>query len=359
MTLTESRTTRLIRQSSQAVERVRVRIRWWHVAAFLSLLAAALAVTSVTVDLDTGEAAGAFLGSILSAFVRLRWQFLAVVLGLGTLHYLATAIAARAAAGLPLPLGETLLVQFAAAAANRLTPAGSGGSAVNARYFVRRGMKFPAAIGSIASLTVLGAVADVLVLGVLLAVGPLLHLGGSPHQFAVFVRHIEHMPGPLRSPWLWSALGAAALGVAGWALWRRRASAGPTLAGFAASWQPVRRLLASPRRLGTLLASSGATTLILAVAFVASDRMVPGQHTGASLGVVLVAFMLAAAAGVAVPVPAGLGSTEGALILALVGLGEPTTHATQVVMSFRVLTFWLPAVAGVFATRRLRSRGAF
>lgn len=359
MTLTESRATKLIRQSSHAVGRVRARIRWWHVALGLALLVAAMAVTSVTVDRDTGEATGDFLASVLSAFARLRWQFLLVVLGLGALHYLATAIAARAAAGLPLPLGETLLVQLAAAAANRLTPAGSGGSAVNARYFVRRGMRLPAAVGSIASLTVLGAVADVLVVAALLVVGPLLHLGGSPHQFAIFVRHIEHMPGPLRSPWLWSAVGAVVVGAAGWALWRRRMSGGLSRSGLVAAWRPVRDLLREPRRLGTLMGSSGATTLILAVAFAASDRMVPGQHTSASLGVVLVAFMLAAAAGVAVPVPAGLGSTEGALILALVSLGEPTTHATQVVMSFRVLTFWLPAVVGVFTARRLRRRGAF
>jgi uncharacterized membrane protein YbhN (UPF0104 family) len=68
--------------------------------------------------------------------------------------------------------------------------------------------------------------------------------------------------------------------------------------------------------------------------------------------------MIGAAAGSAVPVPAGLGSTEAALVAVLVGLHVPAAHAVEEVLIFRTLTFWLPAIAGVLATRYLTKRNA-
>ena len=53
-------------------------------------------------------------------------------------------------------VGEVLLVQLAASAANRLTPAGLGGSAVTARYYTRRGLDGPAAVGAVAALGAVG-----------------------------------------------------------------------------------------------------------------------------------------------------------------------------------------------------------
>jgi uncharacterized membrane protein YbhN (UPF0104 family) len=68
--------------------------------------------------------------------------------------------------------------------------------------------------------------------------------------------------------------------------------------------------------------------------------------------------MLGAAAGTSVPIPAGLGTTEAALIGVLVSAHVDVGHAVQVVLVFRLLTFWLPAVIGVLALRRLRRVGA-
>jgi uncharacterized membrane protein YbhN (UPF0104 family) len=68
--------------------------------------------------------------------------------------------------------------------------------------------------------------------------------------------------------------------------------------------------------------------------------------------------MIGAAAGSAVPVPAGLGSTETALAAILIEVQVPASHAVEEVLIFRVLTFWLPAAVGVLATRRLNRRRA-
>jgi uncharacterized membrane protein YbhN (UPF0104 family) len=331
----------------------RRRPKGWVLGAGLLLLVAAVGVTAATVDADSGNDVRGLLASIGRNLLHLRWQFAAIVIALGFTHYLATAVAARAAAGLPLPLGETVLVQLAAAAANRLTPAGLGGAALNARYFTRRGLPGPSAVAAVSALALLGALADLIALTLLVLGTRALGLGIGAAQLSALLAHIRHLLGPMRSPWLW--LGVALIVATAAAVWLARVRRRRT----ARFWEPVRALLVRPRALLTLMAASAATTLVLGFAFVASIAMVPGSQTTAPVAVVLVAFMLGSAAGSSVPVPAGLGSTEAALIAVLVGLGEPAAHAVQVVMIFRLITFWAPAAVGILATRALYRRSVF
>ena len=86
--------------------------------------------------------------------------------------------------------------------------------------------------------------------------------------------------------------------------------------------------------------------------------MVPGPRPHVAIGGLLIGYMLGSAASNLVPTPAGVGSTEAALVLVLVTAKVPVTHAVEVVLTYRVLTFWLPAVIGLFATRHLRRAGA-
>ncbi len=330
------------------------RPRAWFIGGGLALLAAAAAVSAATVDSDGGFNLVSLTRSVASVITGLRWQYTAIVIGLAAAHYGATAIAARAGAGVPFPLREIFLVQLAAAAANRLTPAGLGGSAVTARYFTRRGLAAPAAIGAVGALAVLGAVADLLVLCGLVFLGSWLGLHGAAGELTALTAHVVHLLGPVRSPWLWLVLSALAAGLGGvWAARRRPARRGD----WGRVWQPIRRLAHQPGALATLVLASGATTLVLAFAFVATTAMVPGPQPTAGLGALLIAFMLGAAAGSAVPVPAGLGSTEAALIAVLISVHIPAQHAVEEVLIFRLLTFWAPAAVGILATRALyRSR---
>jgi hypothetical protein len=90
-----------------------------------------LVVVGLAAVLVIGSGGVAEFGSRL---VGLRWQYAAIVISLGALHYLAAAFASRAVSGVRLPLGEAVLVQLAAAAANRIASVGLGGATVNARY---------------------------------------------------------------------------------------------------------------------------------------------------------------------------------------------------------------------------------
>lgn len=327
---------------------------WALIGAFIVLGVAAW-ISAVTADEDSGAQLLALARATALDVSRLRWQFVAAVIVLAGLHYVATAVAARAAAGLPLPIGETLLVQLAAAAANRLTPAGLGGAALTARYFTRRGLDAPAAIGAVSALALLGGLADLLVLAALVLVGSSLGLTGSAREVALLARQVSARLGPVRSPWLWAVVAALLLAALGAYLARMRFRARRRWTGVL---QPVRRLLRHPGALATLILASGCTTLVLGFAFIATTAMVPGPQPVGGLGALLIAFMLGSTAGTAVPLPAGLGGSEAAYVAVLISVQVPAAHAVEEVLLFRVLTFWAPAAIGVVATRYLYRRKA-
>lgn len=320
----------------------------------LALLGFAAVFSAVESDGGTD-----LLGSVRSVYhglAGLSWPYALAVIALAAVHYLATAVALRAAAGVRMPLRETARVQLAAAAANRLTPAGLGGSALNVRYLARRGLTAPRAVGAVAALGVLGALADLVMLAALVGIGVGLGASSSRHQFTALGAHIVHMTGPLRTPWLWAPVGGLVLGVAlVWFARRRPARLRTWLSGLFA---PLRRLIHRPGELAMLLVASAGTTLVLALAFAATTAMLPGPRPAAGLLVLVLAYLLGAAAGNAVPLPAGLGSTEAALVALLVGMHMPVTHALAVVLVFRLITFWAPAALGLLVTRRLVRDGA-
>ncbi len=335
-------------------ERRRRRIAdWrWQLAGSLAALAllGAATTSAAHVDSDTGGDVLALFRLIGHDLLRLRWQFAAIVVILAGLHYLAAAIAARAASGAPLPMGETILVQLAASAADRVTPGGVGAAAVDARYFSRRGLTWPAALGAVTSLHFVGPITDLALLAFLVLAGRWVGLNGGAHEMRVLTTKIAQTIAPLRSPWFW--VGALVLIAIVMVIRHLRRSR--TTRDWKAFWIPIRALLKHPGRLAVLATASGATTLILAFAFVASIAMVPGPRPAAGLGALLIAFLVGAAAGSASPIPAGLGATEAALVAVLVGLHVPAAAAVQQVLIFRLITFWLPALVGIFATRHLR-----
>lgn len=129
------------------------------------------------------------------------------------------------------------------------------------------------------------------------------------------------------------------------------------LQGAVADGRHVAHFVHRPRDLAVLLGASGATTLILGVALAVSVHAVSGGRRSDS-ATLLIAYLAGAAAASAVPVPAGLGSTEAHLIAAVVSARVPVTQAVDAVLLFRAVTFWAPAPLGLVLTRILRRRGA-
>jgi len=71
-----------------------------------------------------------------------------------------------------------------------------------------------------------------------------------------------------------------------------------------------------------------------------------------------VVFLAAQALGQAAPTPGGIGAVEAAMIAAMTALGLEASVAVPTVFLYRVATFWLPILPGVFALRKLESDGA-
>jgi uncharacterized membrane protein YbhN (UPF0104 family) len=322
----------------------------------LGLATAAWVLILLTADRDGGHDLGGLAHSTVARAGSLQWPYVAAIAALGTLHYLSSAIAARAAAGIALPLRETVLVQLAAAAANRITPGGLGGSALNARYFTRRGLSAPASLGAVAALGLLGALADLTVLSGLVLGGLWLGLRGGRGEVDLLAHHVAGIVTPLRSTWWWVVLAAAALvATATIIVWRRT---GRGLLQWRHFIAPTAALLRRPKRLGTLMGASALTTVALALAFVISTASVTGAQPKASFAGLLVAYWISGAASSAIPLPSSLGATEVALIAVLVTAGVPAGQALAEVLVFRVITFWLPAAVGLLAARRLRQTRA-
>ncbi len=56
------------------------------------------------------------------------------------------------------------------------------------------------------------------------------------------------------------------------------------------------------------------------------------------------------------PTPGGLGSMEAALVAGFTGVGVESAVAVAVVLSYRLLTYWLPVVPGWLSFRSLEHR---
>jgi len=58
----------------------------------------------------------------------------------------------------------------------------------------------------------------------------------------------------------------------------------------------------------------------------------------------------------AAPTPGNLGAIEAAIVAGLTGIGVPPEQAVAAVLSFRLLTFWLPILPGGPVFRYLQHR---
>ncbi|TYB42676.1 lysylphosphatidylglycerol synthase transmembrane domain-containing protein [Actinomadura chibensis] len=310
--------------------------RWAVLWALAVALAAAVALT-------TGAP-----GPALSALTRTRWTCLPPLVLLSVLHFVLSAVALRGAAGRPIPLVETTLAQFTAAAANRVTPSGLGAVAVNTRYLVCQGLPLPRAALAVTLLQVTGLPADLTLMAAVFGAS-----GDDDRVLDALGRHAARAAGLVPAAPLLIAAGVLLLAAA---LCGRRAlnspaarrAGGRAVAGLA-------ELRRSPGDVAIAFAASASTTLVLGLAFALSVFAVPDTGAGpADVLPLLAAYLVGATAGAAVPAPGGVGSTEAALVAGLAALGVGTAPALHAVLVFRAVTFWAPVPVGLLTCRTLR-----
>ena len=315
--------------------------------AVLALMAAALTWTVWRAwQGDTTDDSSALLTGV-------PWTATAAVLLLLALvgvHYLSAAVALRAVSGQRTAFGSTLMVQFAAAATNRIVPSGVGAASVNLRFLLRGGMTLGAATSSLAALGIVGGLTDVLYGTTVTAIGPALGLHGARTELHSLASH-----GLRAGQKHYGVLLLVAMVVLAVFLVRKRGSLRTSL--VTSGRQAIghaQQLVRHRQRVASAATASALTTVMMSVGFVVAVEVWGRSATPLPVGALIAVYLFASAAGGTLPLPPILGTTEIALVGALVISGYTSKSAIAAVLIFRAISYWLPLPIGAWAARRLR-----
>lgn len=312
---------------------------------------AVLLLTSVALTWTLWRSDSSEDGSAL--LTRLPWTTTAAILFLFALvaaHYLSAAIALRAVSGQRSPLRSTLLVQLAAAAANRIVPSGVGAASVNLRFLMRSGMTVGAATSSLAALGIVGGVTDLVYGTSVTAIGPIFGLRGATAELHGLASH--GLRAGQKHYWVLILVTAIALAVL---IVRKRGSLRTSLAAsLRQAAGHARQLVRHRRRVAGAATASALTTVMMSVGFVVAVDAWGHSRTPVPAGALVAIYLFASAAGGTLPLPPILGTTEIALVSALVLSGYTSSSAIETVIIFRAISYWLPLPLGAWTARRLR-----
>src|SRR5581483_2967173 len=114
-------------------------------------------------------------------------------------------------------------------------------------------------------------------------------------------------------------------------------------------------VLRRPPAAAALFGGSAGITLCYALALAASTR---AFGIGLGLPAIIAVFLGGSAVGSVSVTPGGLGALEGALAAGLTAAGAPSGPAIAAVLTYRLITYWLPVIPGFVAFRLLRRSGS-
>ena len=272
------------------------------------------------------------LANVDDSFTALRsanyaWLFVAVVMS--AITYFASALGLMGGVHESLPLLPTTEAALASSFVNRVTPANVGGMALNVRYMQKAGIPPAEAVAGM-GLNVLA--------------------GGVVHFVLLFVFFFWAGKGnagfKLPSSSRLLVIIVVLLVVAGLVAATRRGRKLVRTHVFTFLHQSARSiasLATSPMKLLFLFGGSFGVTIAYVGALAASSAAYDGGVTFAEVGAVYTGASLLAAAA---PTPGGLGAMEAALVAGFTGLGMESGVAVAVVLSYRLVTFWLPILPG-------------
>ena len=119
------------------------------------------------------------------------------------------------------------------------------------------------------------------------------------------------------------------------------------------SWQSLVTLAHSPAKIAALVGGSIGVSMAYIGALAAAVAAFDGGLSFAQVGAVYLGSSVIAAAA---PTPGGLGAMEAALVAGLTGVGMEPSIAVAAVLSYRLLTYWLPVLPGWLSFHYLERR---
>jgi uncharacterized membrane protein YbhN (UPF0104 family) len=241
----------------------------------------------------------------------------------------------------PIPFLATLRAQVASSFASRVAPANTGALAVGVRFLQRAGVDATVAATSVGLNMLAGLVMHVVLLLAFVAWTGTSGVGSFSLPDASTVLVVIAV-----------VLSASGLVIALVPAVRRRIVP-PLLTQARKAAGSLADVMTDPGRVFELLAGSAGVTLMYIAALAATVQAFGG---GLSLPQIGAAYLVAAALGSIAPTPGGLGAVEAALLAALTGYHMASGPALAAVLTFRLLTFWLPVLPGWFTFQQMQAR---
>ncbi len=307
-----------------------IRMRRFTVGSVMRVALPALAVVMLL---------SAFAGFDLEEFVDslqgAAWWLVAIGFVVAQLPRVAQAVSTLGAAPVPLPLGPVYALQLAISYVNLAIPTAAARIAVNVRFFQRQGLPASTAVATGALDGVSGFIVQALLLGSLLLFSGL----------SLDVDVAGPASSAVRIAWMLAVvLGIAVLVILIVPRLRRYVLGGVRRTVHEAV--SILRGLRSPRRLAMLFGGNLVAELLFALAL-----GVFVQAFGYSLALHELLFVNMAVSLLAglLPVPGGVGVTEGGLIFGLTSFGVPQEAAFAAVILYRFATFYTPPIWGFFS----------
>jgi glycosyltransferase 2 family protein len=278
---------------------------------------------------------GEFRHSI-RAIKRADWGWMVPALVTTAATFLFATVALRAASGRPLPFWRTTEAQLASSFANRLAPGSVGGLGVNERFLCKVGGLGNAEAGAALALNGLA--------GVLIHVSALVLVGIAASNDGGHT----HIPHPRN--WQVATAFALILAIAG-IIWRVPRLQSHILPALKQAWAELAQAVRRPKQ--ALLLFGGALGITSAYAATFGLCLI-AFHVRISPAQAAVVYLGGAVVSAAAPTPGGLGAMEAALVAGLTHIGVADGKAVASVLTFRLLTYWLPILPGYLSLHNLR-----
>jgi glycosyltransferase 2 family protein len=280
------------------------------------------------------------VGSSWRALQGADWAWLPAVVVSSVVTYLASAVSLVGSVPTRLPFWPTVLTQGASSFVNRVSPANVGGMAVNVRYLQKSGMSSSASVAAVGVNALAGLIVHVVLI--------VIFFSWAGHALS------QAFTLPSASKLLLAlAIAAAVVGLALATRQGRRFARTRLWNGVRSAAASLRAVAASPVKLAMLTGGSALVTLAYIGGLAAAVQAFGG---GVGFGVLGAVYLGAAAIGTASPTPGGLGAIEAALVAGLTGVGLSAGPAVSAVLTYRLCTYWLPALPGWVCLRVLQRK---
>lgn len=250
------------------------------------------------------------------------------------------ALAFVAAVPEPIPYLPALRMQLASSFVSRIAPANTGALAVGVRFLQRSGLEPGPAAAAVGTAALAGLAVHLLLMGGFLAWVGTSDVGFELPQADALLIVI--------------AVALAVIGlVIGLVPAARRRVLPPLVEQVRTAAASLADVLTDPLRVIGLVTGSFGITSSFILTLTATVAAFGG---GVSFPEIGAAYLVAAALGSAAPTPGGLGAVETALVVALTGYGMDRPEAVAAVLTYRLVTYWLPMLPGWFTFQLMQRR---